>query len=461
MKQMFQLIPRGSSNTMMQDKGVVKEMRKHCLVAGLILVLAISFGLAGVSADVSASESYVKPGNSVDLVFTGPPGSGFTVIVSDSRSIMDNVSLVFDGTGQYVWNYGVNETAYTDSIQVRATINGAVEETGFVTSRMDPALLAQTLITMATNSKKQAESALIEARKVGESKDEMLTRYREATQLLADSKGYAEQGEHTKAFEAIKTALTMFETIIEDTYSTDVAPTTPENERNKIQTQEALNDLTKRLTELNRIAENLEKNGFNVDALREGITRMDNGLEKAQNEIESNNMGEAARYITDVNESLKKVQDAITTRMREHNQRKVASYQTSLVNRYNTMRNTLTVMKATNTDMITGVIADMEVIEGKLEEARGLYEEGNFVESIRVLHIADRDFKEAFSGINGRETQSLLDSLDQLTVKLEGESSQVNRMRIQRQIDSVKHSLSNRLEMETVVIPRQPSHATP
>ncbi len=462
MKQMFQLIPRGSSNTMVQYTRVEKKMRKHCLLAGLILVLVISFGLACVSADVSASESYVKPGNNVDLVFTGTPGSGFTVFVSDSRSIMDNVSLVFDGTGQYIWSYPVNETAYTDSIKVRAIIDGESVETGFIVSKMDPQLLAETVRVMAGNSKKQAESALIEARKAGKIDDEMLAYYREASQLLVDSKSYAEQGEHAKAYESIKTALTLFETIIEDTYSTDVVPTTPpENERDMIRAQEALKDLTKRITELKSTANNLEKNGFNVDALRDGITRMDNGLIRAQNAIESNNMGEAVGYLTEVNENLKKVQDAVSQRMQEHNQRKVSSYQTSLVNRYNTMRNTLTTLRAVNTDKVTGVLAEMDAIEGKLDEARDLYEEGNVVQSIRVLQNADRNFKEAFSGLDGGETRTLLGTLDQLTAKLENESSQVNRMRIQRQIEIVKNSLSNRLEQETSVSQRPPSRTTP
>ena len=218
MKQVFQMIPRGSSNTMLQDMGVEKKMRKHCLVAIMIAILVGSFGLLRVSANISVSDDYVKPGDSIDLVFTGTPGSGFTITVSGSRNTMDNVSLVFDGTGQYTWSYRVNETSYTDNIKVRATIDGALVESGFIVSRMQPQQLAETMRIMAGNSKKQAESALIEAKRAGKLEAETLTRYRNAAQLLADSRSYAEQGEHTRAFEAIKTALAQFETIIDETY---------------------------------------------------------------------------------------------------------------------------------------------------------------------------------------------------------------------------------------------------
>lgn len=461
MKQMFQMIPRGSSNIMLRNTGVEKKMRKHCLVAIMITILVGSFGLLGVRADIVVSDDYVKPGDSVDLVFTGTPGSEFTVAVSGSRNTMDNISLVFDGTGQYTWSYRVNETSYTDIIKVRATIDGALVESGFIVSKMQPQQLAETMSIMAGNSKKQTESALIEAKRAGKLEAETLTRYRNAAQLLADSKSYAEQGEHTKAFEAIKTALDQFETIIDDTYSTDTAPTTSQNEKNRIRAQEALTDLTNRLVELNRTARNLENNGFNVEKLDDGINRMKEGLETAQDAVVSNNLGEAAEIIGAVDEHLKTVQDAITQRMTEHNKRKVSSYQTSLMNRYNTMRNTLTALQSVNTDKVSIALADMTPIEEKLDEARGLYEGGDISGSIRALQMADKDFKEAFARINGEETRTLMNSIDQLTSQLEKEPSQMNRLRLRRRIQRAKDSLESNLEQDTTdpprPIPRAPS----
>ena len=458
MKQVFQMIPRGSSNTMLQDTGVEKKMRRHLLVAVLMAIFIGSMALVEVSADVSVTESYVKPGNSVDLIFTGTPGSTFTVILSDSRRTLENISLTFDGTGRHIWSYRINETAYTDSVKVRANIDGSITESGFIVSRMEPRLLAETIRMMADNSRKQAESALIEARKAGKLNEEMITRYRDAAQLLADSRSYAEQGDHTKAFEAIKTALTRFETIIDDTYSADVSPTTPpENETNRLRAQEVQLDLTKRLAELNRTAENLENNGFNVDVLREGIRRMSEGLQLAQTAIDSNKLGDAARHIRAVDENLNKVQDTLKQRMQEYNQRKVSMYQTSLLNRYNSMRNTLTVIQSANTDKVTGVLADMEAIEEKLDEARSLYEGGDISGSIMTLQRADRDFKEAFANINGDESRALLNSLDRLTNQLENELSPVDRMRLQRKIESIKNSLTTSLEQE----PQEPTRPVP
>lgn len=462
MKQVFQMIPRGSSNTMLQDKGLVNKMRKHCLLSVLIAVLIGSIALVWASADVSVSESYVKPGYSVDFVFTGTPGSNFTVSLSNSRRTLENVSLTFDGTGRHVWSYMVNETAYTDSIRIRAAIDGTVTESGFIISKMEPRQLAETMRIMAGNSRKQAESALMEARKTGKLDPEILTRFRDASELLADSKGYAEQDEHTKAFEAIKTALTRFKTIIDDTFSTDVAPTTtPENETAKLRAQEVLKDLTGRIVELNRTAGNLEDNGFNVDVLREEIKRMSEGLKLAQTAVDSNNLGEAARHIRAVDEHLNKVQDNIKQRMQEHNQLKVSRYQTSLQNRYNTMRDTLTILQVANTDKVTIVLADMDSIEGKLDEARGLYDGGDISGSIKVLHNADRRFKEAFARINGDESRMLLNSLDLLASQLENEQSPMNRIRLQRRMESMKSSLTTRLEEDPPEpmrpIPRPPA----
>lgn len=449
MKQLFQLIPQGSSNIMLQDKELENKMRKQCLETLLTMILVVSIGLVGVNADISVSDPYVTPGNNVDLIFTGSPGSEFLVTVLDSRGIMDNASLVFDDSGQYVWNYLVNGTAYTDAIKVTAIIDGVTIESGFIVSSMHQRHLAETIRIMAINSKKQAESALIEAKRAGKLPPDMVSAYREAVQLLGDSKSYIEQEEHSMALETIKSALTLFEMIVENIYSENVTPS--ETPSNSIQALETLKTLTTRLEEIKRTARNLERLDYNADMLNYWIAQMNSGLEKAQFQIESNNIDEATRQLSAVNQNLKMVQNSINQRIQEYNRRKASSYQTSLMNRYNTMRNTLTFMQTANTDKVSSVLNAINTLESKLDEARTLYEIGDIDGNIKVLQVTNRDFKETFSGLNGEETRKLLDTLDTLTVQLEKEVSPTNRQKIQMQIQTIKNSLSRSLESETAV----------
>jgi hypothetical protein len=431
-------------------------MRKQSLLLVLTGILLFSLGLAAVGADITVSEGYVKPDDSVDLVFSGPPGSSFTVTVSNSRGVLDSATLVFDDFGEYTWKYTVNGTANTDKFYVRAIIDGKTAEARFIVSVMEPRQLAETFRLMATNARKQAEAAIIEAKRADNLTPDTIELFREALQLLQNAKEYSEEGDHAAALETIKEVLGMFETVIDDTYNTDLAPPEQsENQRRLVRAKGALLDLSRRLEELKHTSQSLERNGFSVEKLNEHIHRLADGLEKAREAIKSNNLDAAERHLRGIDEVLNNIMNNIRQRIQENNRRKASLYQTTLVNRYNTMMNTLTVMKSVDSERVTSVLTAINSIEDKLDEARRLYEEGRTTESVSVLFSADREFKQAFSGIKGDETKILLNSIDRLTVKLENTLSLRERMQIQMEIEAAKTELKNRLEQNTIT-PTQP-----
>jgi hypothetical protein len=458
MKQVFHSIPWGSSYSISHRRVVEKKMRKKYLIMALIGMMVGSLGIAVAGADEVLMNKYVKPGDSIDLPFSGAPGSSLTVTVAGSRGLLSNVTLEFDETGKHIWRYTVNETAYTDNIRVTAVIDGETKVAEFVVSRMTPSQLAQTMRTMAENAKKQAESALIEARKAGNQNETTLELFRDAVRLLRDSRNFAEQGEHASAFETIKEAMTMFKTVIYEAYNTDVAPPEhAENDRKLVRAKGALLDLTRRLEELKQTSQSLEKNGFNVEKLNEHIFRLEEGLGKAREAIEANNIGAAERHLNAIDETLNNIMNNLRQRMQEHNKRKASLYQTALVNRYITMRNTLTFMRSVDSDRVTNVLAELDRIEDNLDEARRLHDEGKITESVRVLYLADKDFKQTFYGINGDDTRTLLNSLDRLTAQLETDMSLRERLKLQNQIEEAKESLRTKLEQNALTSTHQPS----
>lgn len=449
MKQVFQQVPRGSYNTMVYDGWLGKKMRKHCLLALLLVTLIVSSGAMGASAEVTVSPQYVKPGNSIDLIFTGAAGSYINVTVSNSRITLEEVVLELGETGQYMWRYTVNETAYTDSYTVSAIIEGVTMETGFIVSNLEPAQLANTMRTMAENSKRQAQTAMIEARRSGNLNTDMVTAHKNGIDALENSRQYAEQGEHTKAFEEIKTALNHFEMILNDYYAERNPPEKTEEDTETIRIQEAIKALNSELVKLNETAGTLERKGFNVDALEKGLVVISAGIQVAEEKLEAGDIESALDSLNKASTSNKRIQDALRNRLEELNQNKVQQYQTSLVNRYNTMQNTLNVLQTVNSDKVSGVLSDLTGLQTKLDQARTLYMQGNHRESVRVLQSADAQFKEAFNALNGANNRQLLNTLDRLSLKLEGPLRPRERERIEAEINAIETSLRNRLQVNS------------
>jgi uncharacterized protein YecT (DUF1311 family) len=207
--------------------------------------------------------------------------------------------------------------------------------------------------------------------------------------------------------------------------------------------------------ELDLTAQSLKKNGFNVDKLFEHIQGLSDDLVKIEEAIEAKNLDTAEHHLRAIDETLNNIYNNLRQRMQEHNRHKVLRYQTALVNRYDTMKTTLTFVQSIDNDRVTNVLSEMESIENKLNEARRLNTEGRTAESVRVLYLANQDFKHTFSGINGDETIIILNSLDRLTAQLENEISLRERMRIQMEIDKAKQELKNRLEQNSITANHQ------
>lgn len=448
MKHVFHLIPRGSSNTMVQDTSVGDRMKKHWLLILLLGVLMASSSLGYASAGVEVNPGYLKPGENVELVFTGPPGESLNVTVIGSRGALENITVTLDPTGQYTWDYRVNETVYTDSLRVLAMIGDSVEESGFIVSHMSQSQLSQTMNMMAANSRKQAETAMIEAKRDGTWTAEMYGDMREAVQLLEESREHAESGKHNDAFEAISEALDRFESIITKSYPSETTPPQlTDDEKALIRAKEAQNQLEKAKEQLETTARNLKQKGFNTGVLEENIKKIEDALSTAGTAIENRQLAEAQTQLQTASEINKRVQNQLNERLEEIIQPRVQEYQTSLQNRYNTMKDTLNTMQTVAPDLVEGIVTDLDGLESELTRANELYMEGDYTQSIRVLQSVDNQFKKTLEGIDGRETRQLVNSLDRLALRLENEDSPRVRQRIQREIENIETKLRDNLSV--------------
>lgn len=469
MKRLFQSIPRGSSNIMVQ-KGIPgrKMIKKGYLALTAILLVMLSLSLVSADPEIQVSERYFKPGDIVTVTVTGDPDESFELDLTNSRGLIQTHLGSVGEDGTYVWNYRLNATATTDTYQVQIRVGEAIHEDSFVVSGMTPRQLAETMRMMVSNAKKQAETALIQARKAGSQDDDALNAYREAVQVLGEAGKSFEEGNYILAMNQGREALGLFNQVVDGLYSTpDVEPPQDlEQDRNRVSAQEAINRLQAELDELKKTAETIDEKGFSSGLTPMWFRMRQGELDNAQDLLDSNQVGEAARQLTEVSNQLKSGRTTLQQRQAEIRDRLASRYRTALENRYTTMRDTLVLLEVVDAGKVSGALGEMDNIQSRIRAAHNSIQAGNTGEAVRTLWEAEQQMREALGKVNGDETARLLDKIDRLTLQLENQDQTLEREKLMHRIEIATQNLQDIMRPRTdttvnTTAPTQDNSLTP
>ena len=469
MKRLFHSIPRGSSNTIVQKGISVRKMvRKGYLTLTAVLLVMLSVSLASADPGIQVSERYFKPGDVVTATVTGDPGESFGLDLANSRGLIQTHTGAVGEDGTYVWTYRLNATAISDTYMVQIRVGDDMTEDSFVVSGMTPSQLAETMRMMVSNAKKQAETALIQSRKAGSQDDDALNTYREAVQVLAEAGKSFEAGNYVQAMNQGREALGLFNQVVDGSYSTpDVEPPQDlEQDRNAVKAQEAINRFQAELDELKKTAETIDEKGFSPGLTPMWLRRLQGELDEAQDLVDSNQVGEAARQLTMVSNQLKSGRASLQQRQAEIRDRLASRYKTALESRYTKMRDTLVLLEAVDTGKVSGALGEITDIQSRIRAAQNSMQAGNTGEAVRTLWMAERQMREALGKVNGDDTARLLDEIDRLTLQLENQDQTLEREKLMHRIEIATQNLQDILRPRTDIIgnttaPTQDNSLTP
>ncbi len=455
MKRLFHSIPRGSSNIIVQKGISVRKMIKQgslALTAILLVMMSVSF--ASADPEIQVSERYFKPGDVVTVTVTGDPGESFGLDLANSRGLIQTHLGYVGDDGTYVWTYKLNATATTDTYKVQIRVGEAIHEELFVVSGMTPRQLAETMRMMVSNAKKQAETALIQARKAGSIDDDALNTYREAVQVLGEAGKSFEEGNYVQAMNQVREALGLFNQVVDGSYSTpDVEPPQDlEQDRNVVSAQEAINRLQVELNKLKKMAETIDEKGFSPGLTPMWFRRRQGELDNAQDLLDSNQVVEAARQLTMVSNQLKSGRATLQQRQTEIRDRLASRYKTALENRYTKMRDTLVLLEAVDAGKVSGALGEIDDIQSRIRAAQDSMQAGNTGEAIRTLWKAERQMREALMKVDGDETARLLDEIDRLTLQLENQDQSLEREKLRHRIEIATQNLQDIMRTRTDII---------
>lgn len=431
-------------------------------------MVMLSVSLVSADLGIQVSEWNFKPGDVVTATVTGDPGESFGLDLANSRGIIQTHTGSVGESGTYIWTYRLNATATTDTYMVQIRIGDDMTEDSFVVSGMTPSQLAETMRMMVSKAKKQAETALIQARRAGRQDDDALNTYREAVQVLAEAGNSFETGNYVQAMNQCREALGLFNQVVDGSYSTpDVEPPQDlEQDRNTVKAQEAINRLQAELDELKKTANAIDEKGFSPGLTPMWFRRMHGELDDAQDLVDSNQVSKAARQLTMVSNQLKSGRASLQQRQAEIRDRLASRYKTALESRYAKMRDTLVLLEAVDASKVSGALGEITDIQSRIRSAQNSIQSGKTGEAVRTLWKAERQMRETLMKVNGDDTARLLDEIDRLTLQLESQHQTLERQKLLHRIEIATQSLHDLMSSGTDIIgnttvPTQDNSLTP
>ncbi|MFA9437355.1 MAG: hypothetical protein ACEROO_09615 [Candidatus Bathyarchaeota archaeon] len=443
-------------------------VKKGYLALTAVLLVMVSIGFASADPGIQVSERYFKPGDVVTVTVTGDPGESFGLDLVNTRGLIQTHTGSVGEDGTYVWTYRLNATATTDTYMVLIRVGDDMTEDSFVVSGMTPSQLGETMRMMVSNAKKQAETALIQARKAGSQDDDALNTYREALQILAEAGKSFEEGNYVQTMNQGREALGLFTQVVEGSYNTlDVEPPQGlEQDRNTVKAREAINRLQAELDELKKTTETIDEKGFSPGLTPMWFRRLQGELHDAQDLLDSNQVGEAARQLPKVNNQLKSGRASLQQRQAEIRDRLASRYKTALESRYTKMRDTLVLLEAVDAGKVSDALGEITDIQSRIRAAQDSMQAGNTGEAVRTLWEAERQMREALMKVNGDDTARLLDEIDRLTLQLENQDQTLEREKLLHRIEIATQNLQDIMRSRTDIVgnttaPTQNNSLTP
>ena len=297
-KHLFHSVSQGSSSIILTYGCDEKKMKqKAILTLFALMMVSLTLGVALAQPTVEVSAPVIKPGNSITITGTSAALSSIIIEVSNTRATVETFNITVNSSGEYSVEYQLPDDAPVDIYTIRASTEDESAETTFMVSHMTQKQVANTIRTMVTEAKRQAESALIQARKEGhvvppqirEKYDQGLAELNKAVNAIQSQNYVIAQG-------SLQNAMNLFREVVEYTYGDDVVQ--PVNaEQMKRRLQEKIDLLERQYTEIKKAVDKLGQSGLNVEALQGELVMLRARIDEAQNLLDEGESSQAGQSI--------------------------------------------------------------------------------------------------------------------------------------------------------------------
>lgn len=336
MKQVFQFVPPGSSNSTSASIYAVKNMRLGRLAATLMVILIVTQSLAisvtATTLTVETEESNYKPGDKVEIY--GSAGANSTVYIAliyNSSKIFDE-NVTADGEGEFSEDYTLEADADFGTYTVTASSDGESSETYFTvvdTSKKD---LAKELLRQVERLRERVQEAFDELEEenvtIPSQAEENFTLGVEAATKASEA---FDAGNYTDAIELAYQALEYLGdayNVVQSLVITETEKDTEvEGDEDDVERAYGLYMAIRRAFEfidkVNTTADRLEAEGYTIDTeIRPRLEEANTSLTDLRSDLESGvkTVEEVAEELARIREFLGETNGLLhSTAIREHN----------------------------------------------------------------------------------------------------------------------------------------------
>lgn len=416
-------------------------MKNKALLTLVTMIFAsLMVGIAWAQPTVEVSPPVVKPGETVIISGQAAPGVTLTIEISNSRALVDSFNVSTDTSGEYSIEYILPSGSPVDVYSVLVDS----EKITFIVSKMNQEQLSNTIRMLVLNAKKQAESAMIQARKQGQTiPQEVRNKYSQAINAITQAGTHIQNNNYAEAQASLQEALNRFRQIVEYSYGENVGPQV-DPEQHRIRVQEMINQLWRQYKEISGVVQRLKQYGLNVDILERQLNTLRNSIEGAQELLDEGNTAEAQQRVMRLQKLVKQRLDELKQRQAEITKRLAERYQLSLENRVEAYLTTFQKIQTIRPLASALAIQELESLQARLADSEELLENGNTALALREMHSIEYRLRNLANTVNGVVTSRLLYRIDELAANLE-ESTGTDTIQIQQDIEDTKNSLTDYL----------------
>lgn len=440
-KHLFRWVPRGSSNIIITYGLDGKKMKqKTLLVLATMIIASLMVEVAWAQTTVEVSTSVVKPGETLIISGQSTAGISLPVEISNSRTLVASFNVTTDSAGEYSIEYIIASDAPIDIYNVLIDS----EKTTFIVSKMTQEQLANTIRALVENAKKQAESALIQARNQGQAiPQEIRDKYTQGLDAINQAGNHIQNKNYVDAQESLQEALNQLREIVEYSYGENVSPQI-DPEQQRIRVQEIIDQLRRQYNEINTATQKLKQYGLNVGTLEQELNTLRNRIDEAQTLLDEGNIAEAQQIASRTQQLVKQRLSALRQRQAEVTKKLADRYQVSLENRVEAYLDTFQKIHTIRPVQSSLAIRELESLQVKLAESEELLGDGNVAVALREMYVTEYRLRNLANTVNGVVTSRLLDRIDVLTANLQ-DSTGTDISQIEKEIEDAKDSLTDYL----------------
>jgi len=442
-KQVFQNVSTGSSNSTSTPIRAVKSMSLGKLAAILMVALLVSPSLAvakeATGPTVFTDDPAYEPGEEVEISGTAEPNSEVNITVSDGSDEIFNDTVHTDGKGEFSTEFTLPEEVAAGVYTVVASVFEVTAEASFTVVEMDLKELAEGLLDQAEELKEDLNELLVLLEEEGvEVSQEILDDMNEGILAFEEAEQLIEQKEYGEAAEKALEALAILGDVFDDVQAL-VPEEEPPEEEALLKDEEPEDDVERGMglyvaidmalryvDKVNETVDRLVEEGYEFDEeyIRERFKEAEDALLALRAKLEAldsyASIAEIAKDLARIREFLGETNGLLhSTAVKKHKLQMTERFMEQVQNRVRVLNDTILKLRerleAEKTVMVGNALGN---VYRKIERLRERLSTDDVEELLDELENAVDEIDENLDKLNGKGTSTNLKSMNVVEARM-------------------------------------------